>query len=432
MNKKLRRICAGTLALAALGAANSALANTWKQVGYDTSDAAVATGRYACVYQEFDDNGMPTGNIKSGNDIYTLNMNFPAFATTVGWKNSFIDKTHTCSLAAPGSVYFYNHDLLPEHDCGNLEYATLVLDGKEQERVTATGAYGNVEYRWSNWFWEKAEPYKIYQKKEVKFPGSSTWYTDDSYPMRYSGVNEKVTVTQPQVYIDTNTLPLVGDATGNEWLFNKSVQKLYQRYLTGSTIPVTVIDDITYENGLFTNGLLAEPKWVDAGYEQTPPYRMYQILSLDGYLMDGGTITIKTNGEPMVWQKPYIYRYTGGFAKPTITYTDYKIDFSTYNSADRTAAVVATVVLDGRKTTLPPVATGEYATFDFSEVRDDATATKYIKGVFTARVNQNGKVVVMRADLDYALPITSELNNVDWGYVTLNAVPQVTNGYLFP
>lgn len=438
MNKNLKKMCAGTLALSVLGAANGALANTWKQVGYDTSDNAVSTGRYACVYQEYDEYGIATGNVKSGFEIYTLNMNVPAFAKTVAWANSFVDRTHTCSLSSKGDYYFANHDLLPEHDCGNLEYANLVLDGKKQERVAATGAYGNVNYRWSNWFWEKAEPHKIYQKKEANF--GNGWYTDDSYPMRYSGQNEKVTVTQPQVYIDTNSLPLVGDATGNEGLFNKSVLKLYQRYLTGTTIPVTVIDDVTYtNNGLFTNGLLAEPKWVDAGYEQTPPYRMYQILSLDGYLMDGTNITIQTNDpeNPMVIAKPYIFRYTGGFAKPTITYTDYKIDLSTYDSVNRTAEVVATIVLDGNKTTLPPVATGEYATLDYAEAYDNATAIKYIEGTFTARVNQNGKVVVMKATLadivadGYRVYIDSVDNLVNWGYVNLYRVPQETNGYLW-
>ena len=432
MNKNFKKALAGSLALVTLGAANSAFANSWKQVGYDTSDNAVATGRYACVYQEFDNYGIPTGNIKSGVEIYTLNMNFPAFAETVEWKNSFFDKSHYCSLSQKGDFLFANHDLLPAHDCGNKEYATLVLDGKTQERVTATGAYGDVEYRWSNLFWEKAEPYKIYQKKEINLNG--TWYTDDTYPMRYSGKNEKVIVSQPQVYINESTLPLVGNATGKEILFNKSVEKLYQRSLTGTIIPVTVIDDVTFPNaGLFTNGLLAEPTWVDAGYEQTPPYRMYQILSLDGYLMDGTKMTIKTNDpeNPIVITKPYIYRYTGGFAKPTITYTDYKIDLSTYNPVDRTAAVVATIVLDGRKTTLAPVATGEYATFDYVEVLDNETATKKVDGKFTARVNENGKVVIKTADFEGTLPIFSTDNTVNWGTVQLYTGQQTTNGYLY-
>ena len=76
--------------------------------------------------------------------------------------------------------------------------------------------------------------------------------------MRYSGENEKVIVSQPQVYINEDSLPIRGtvnengvevlDATGYETLFNKSVEKLYQRTLTGTSIPVSVFDDVTYPN----------------------------------------------------------------------------------------------------------------------------------------------------------------------------------------
>lgn len=432
MNKNVKKVCAGTLMLSILGTTGAAFANEWIKVGYDTSDAAVATGRYACVYQEVDAYGIPTGNVKSGYEVYALNLGLQAFANTALWKNSFIDRSHYCSLSTSDSEFFYNHDRLGDHDCGNLEYATLVLDGEDQKRVTATGAYGDVEYRWTNWFWEKAEPYKIYQKKQANF-GDGNWYTDDTYPMRYSGENEKVVVSQPQVYINEDSLPMTGDVTGYEILFNKSVEKLYQRTLTGTSIPVSVFDDVTYPNaGLFTNGLTAEPTWVDAGYESEEPYRNYQILSLDGYLMDGSKIVIQTNDplNPIVITKPYIYRYTGGFAKPTITYTDYKIDLSSYNSVDRTAKVIATVVLDGVKTYTQKY-TGEYATFDYREVYDDKNEVKSVDGTFTARVNQNGKVVVMTANYLGQLPIDSENNAVNWGFVELYELPQATNFYLW-
>lgn len=447
MNKNVKKVCAGTLMLSILGTTGAAFANEWKKVGYDTSAAAVGTGRYACVYQEVDAYGIPTGNVKSGYEVYALNLGLQAFANSALWKNSFVDRTHFCSVSSynpddPTYSLFCNHDQLPAHDCGNLEYATLVLDGEDQKRVTATGAYGNVEYRWDNWFWEKAEPYKIYQKQKVNF-GDGNWYTDDTYPMRYSGENEKVIVSQPQVYINEDSLPIRGtvnengvevlDATGNETLFNKSVEKLYQRTLTGTSIPVSVFDDVTYPNaGLFTNGLTADATWVDAGYESEAPYRSYQILSLDGYLMDGSKIVIQTNdpANPIVITKPYIYRYTGGFAKPTITYTDYKIDLSSYNSVDRTAKVIATIVLDGVKTENTAY-TGEYATFNYREVYDDKNEVKSVEGTFTARVNQNGEVVVMTANYLGQLPINSVDNTVNWGFVNLSRLPQATNFYLW-
>ena len=426
MNKNVKKVCAGTLMLSILGTTGAAFANEWKKVGYDTSAAAVATGRYACVYQEVDAYGIPTGNVKSGYEVYALNLGLQAFANSALWKNSFIDKSHYCSLSMMGDYNFKNHDQLPAHDCGNLEYATLVLDGEDQKRFIATGAYGNVEYRWTNLYWEKEAPYKIYQQKEANF-GDGNWYSDPTYPTRYSGENEKVIISQPQVYIDQSTIPMTGDVTGYETLFNKSVAKLYQRTLTGTSIPVSVFDDVTYPNaGLFTNGVTADATWVDAGYESDAPYRYYQILSLDGYLMDGSKIVIQTNdpANPIVITKPYIYRYTGGFAKPTITYTDYRVDLSTYNSVDKTAKVSAAVVLDGVMTNRREY-TGDYATLSYKDNHDDKNDVKSIDAVFVARVNGDELVAKYLGQW----PMNFDVNQVNWGSLKLEKIPQYMNDY---
>ena len=329
MNKKVMRICAAAMAVICLLGATSVFAG-WKLAGYDVCDNAVATGRYACIYHEYDANGIFTGAVKVGEEIYTIGLDsiLPAYAQSVEWKVEFVDRTYTC--LSDSSDKYFNHEQLGDHACGNLQYARLYLDGKAQPRVAATGAFAKIEYKWVDLWWDMAAPYKIYQKLYANLPGLG-WYTDSSYPMQYSGVNENVKVESKQVYIVEADLPMVGDVTGYEALFNKGVRKLQQRKLTGTSIPVSVFDEIgeleiVDRAGLFTNGTLAEPKWIDAGHEAVYPFRKYQVLSLDGYLMDGTTIKIETNntcecGEAIcpnpkyvTIKKPYIYRYTGGYA----------------------------------------------------------------------------------------------------------------------
>ncbi len=335
MNKNVKKICAGILSLCLLVSATGALAAEWKKVGYDLSTAP----NFEVKYQQFDENGLYTGLSVQGADAEHYGLT--GYAKSVEWKDTVVDKTYTC--ANPGQ----DHNAVDCKVCGNRELGRLYLDGIAQSYYAPTGVMADVEERWVNSYWEKSAPYKIYQKKEVNLPGEG-WYTDATYPTRYSGVNEIVTVTADQVYVDINDVigwantPVVElgnsnnihnfcyekaylenraiDATGFEHMFD-NVRKLYQRRLVGSSIPVEVVDDTTFTYGLYSTDVVAEAKWVPAGYEAAYPYRYYEVLSLDGYVMDGGSITIHgdtVSDSPDLVEvrvdKPYIYRYTGACA----------------------------------------------------------------------------------------------------------------------
>ncbi len=205
------------------------------------------------------------------------------------------------------------------------------------ENGNPTGISFTPEERWVAVYWEKEEPHRIFQKQQLRFPGSE-WFASPQSSIRPSGFNEIVKHSEEQVFVDINQLIGWGEPGVNVWhaypgdcaerhdsrvieIENtkeqmeavKKVPKLYQKRLTGTYFPVTVVDDTDTAYGLVTGSEYATAEWVPGGYEPVYPYRLYYYLSLDGYVMDGTWMTIPgdaTFGLPTVrMQKPYIFRY---------------------------------------------------------------------------------------------------------------------------
>lgn len=336
MNKKFKRICAAILTLCVLGSATTAFAE-WRHAGYDLNSPD-----FAIQYQEFDEKGLWTGRMVKGAAAEAEGLK--GFPTTVEYKDSYPNATYYCAF--PNAI----HDAsTPAHFCGHENLTALYLDGNKVLTNWATGLKAGVEEKWENLYFEKAAPHKIVQKMYTNLPGKG-WTTSANHPRRYSGINEIVTVKAEQVYVDIdyiigNTVKTVIepgnsnnvhnfcyektaldarviDATGFATAFN-FVPKLYQKRLVGSIVPVEVVDNTTYTYGLYSKDEVAEAKWIVAGYEAAYPYREYAVLSLDGYVMDGGFVTIEGDDisvnpdlVDVKVQKPYIFKYTGGFGHP--------------------------------------------------------------------------------------------------------------------
>ncbi len=404
MLKILKRTLVVTLALSVLSV--SALANTWKVVDYDTSDWSLATGEIPIVYQELDVNGLPTGNYVSGSQIDALGLDLKVYATNVEWREAFFDRNYDVNYG------------------GNRIYARLFVDGKATERVAPTGGLADLQYQWVDYMWELEAPYKIHQKLYAYINGA--WVTDPdgipTYPTRYSGENADIVVSQPQVGVDMSGFAS-GDATGREYMFVDAISKVFEKRLTGPAFPSTLTSNsLTKVISTFVDGTTpATVTWVSAGYEVDAPYRVYEFLSADGYVMDG------TNGYPR------IFRYTGGYAKPSITYIDHKIDLAEFKAGPNTAPVIARVVHDGVATSVY-AKTGEYATLNIFPALNYDEAYKYADAELVARVNANGKVSVIKEPIKVRLPLSYLGGSLDieWGSVTVEVIPSMLNNFISP
>lgn len=309
MNKKFKRICAAILTLCVLGSATTAFAE-WRHAGYDLD------GDFEIQYQEFDEKGLFTGRMVKGAAAEAEGLK--GFPTTVEYKDSYPNAIYYCAFA--GQIHDAN---TPAHFCGHENLTGLYLDGNKVVANWATGLKAGVEEKWENLYFEKAAPHKIVQKMYTNLPNAG-WVTSVNHPTRYSGINDIVTVKSEQVYVDIeDVLGGAKDVVCVEpaWYdVFKNTKKLYQKRLVGSIVPVEVVDDTVGAYGLYSAEPCAKVEWIPAGYEGVYPYRVFEVLSIDGYVFDGSTITIKgddvTPLDDVVVKKPYIYRYNGAFAHP--------------------------------------------------------------------------------------------------------------------
>jgi hypothetical protein len=335
------------LATAMCLAAVSASASTWVIKDYDTS-SSTPLPTAPIVYQEFDDNGFPTGRVVSGLSAQAENLK--GFAD-VELKNSWIS------------------DVYP-----NAEYANLYADGNYTGRVFATGRDGSVpglvQYRDVDYMWEAAAPYKIYSIKQANLliNGKAQWFgtVEKNYPVQYTGRNASVTServaygfadyevtgtnkvsTVPSVikssYMDktayTALVGLTSDQLAPSTLPTKTVEvakdatilipRTYDLKLTGPSFDdngvqtaggkviygtkesnpskFNVSNLLTTITDVSGNLAYCDITWTKGAYEKAKPYRLYEYLTIDGVVMDGSAIG---NG----LYKPSIFRYTGAKA----------------------------------------------------------------------------------------------------------------------
>lgn len=353
MNKK-KTLCALAVAAIMCLSSVSALANTWQLKDYDTSSEALEQSmmqdKVAKIYAEYDDAGMPTGRVLSGDSVEANQIKDAYGNPLTGWAQaSLLDKW--IDKAYP-----------------NYSYVRLYADGNYTGVVFPTGAYGDCEYRWSNYMWDSST-HDIYQVLQAKLPNG--WYGGQDgavplYPTRNSGKKANVRVIRNQIGVDWSGIPAVVQVeTGMPEAFEEVIPRVYQETTYG---PVFNFDgSISSGNEfalaaparVYNGGDFAATTWVDAGFELEEPYRIYQILSADGYLADG------TMG------KPYIYRYTGGLASPNVTWVP--CGFTTGNE------LVVEKYVDGIKTGYTKNS-GVYGKIDYSVTVDNAAAMKYLNG----------------------------------------------------
>jgi len=159
----MKKLVAG-VAVAAIGISSAvgASALEWKVKRYDTTTierTAFNTFRVGIVYEQQDDNGLSTGVVVDKENAEAYGLKPYAVAT----------------FTAPSF----------EKAWPNREYVTLLADGVNTEQTLYTGAAENLEYRDAAYMWDLAAPHAVTTRKQAKIGG--TWYTDATYPTKYSG-----------------------------------------------------------------------------------------------------------------------------------------------------------------------------------------------------------------------------------------------------
>lgn len=344
MSGKIKAGFAAGIAAAMCLATVSASAAQWRIKDYDTSGGITPSA--PIVYQEFDDNGLPTGRVVSG--FSAQQEGLKGFAE-IELKDSWVS------------------DVYP-----NKEYAKLYADGNYTGRVFETGRDGTdlVQYRDVDFMWEAAAPYKIYSITQAKLTinGTAQWFgtVEKNYPVKYTNRNASVS-SERVAYgfgdyeiTGTNTVSLVPNVIKTSYMDNTAYTALsgvtaaQLAPKTAPSAPVQVSSDAviliprTYDlkltgpsfdsngnqiaNGKVLYGTkesdpakfnvsnllttLTDYKgdlaycditWTAGGFESAKPYKLYEYLTVDGVVLDGSAI-----GEGVY--KPCIFRYTGATA----------------------------------------------------------------------------------------------------------------------
>ncbi len=361
--KTARKAIASTLcAIFVLGVVGVSAA--WENAGYDISPAAVSSGEFAKIYNEFE-NSEWTGNTKK----------VVLGATDIAWK-------------AEGFEAAYPH----------AGYNRLYLEGNAQPITQYNGVFPQWETRFQDVFWEVKAPYSIYQRQQTNIPGRG-WSWDwgnpalgiaDSKVFFDSGKDAAVDVSYKKLgfanltldgievdaikdgakidamykasgynkqslndllkgtYANAEQALSAKDAKGNFVLTDDTIAKMIplveSKILTGPSIegdsgkkdlaelyvkyfgqgwswdPI-VRFNYSYIKDCQTIFVTPSISWTAQMYEwQDNPtsaikaYKYYQYLIVEGIAMDG-SIVVKDGVE---YKKPYIYRYTGGTATPSL------------------------------------------------------------------------------------------------------------------
>ena len=334
-----------------------------------------------------------------------------------------------------------------------------------------TGRQGKdvVEYRDSLFMWELSAPHKAYTRTQARF--ASGWYTDESYPVNYSGTNALVKATRPYYgfgdykVTGKNSVSLVPaalksyrDAQYASVSGGLTIDDINPHYnvvaydVTGLDIKIPRLFDLRLEGPTYNfDGTVAKPfglvkvasdsadwelpnyavanllttmndtlsgalnyadiTWTAGGFEVAPPHRTYQFMTVDGIVMDGSAIP----GTYPTLYKPYIYRYVGN-ANPEITWTPERVN--------QDGQVILRRFVNGTKDTNDITGlkdSGIYSNPQYVEVVDSKTASKYLTAVY--RFIYNGK--------EYCLDSQGNRFVVDW---SIDCATKVFDGstYLSP
>lgn len=352
MLTKIKKKAAVALAAAVCLSSVNAFAAQWCIKDYDTTNAMAGTKPVVpIVYQEFDDNGLPTGRVVSGKSAQAEGLKGYADAELA---NAWIS------------------DVYP-----NKEYINLYADGVYTGKVFATGRDGVdlVEYKDVDFMWEVSAPHKIYSitKAKLNINGKATWFgtVEKNYPVNYTGRNAEVTAERVafgfagyEIYAANKVVPvrdiienyykdaraytaMVGitkDEINPNRDYAKSINvtgrdlfipRTYDVKLTGPAFDaegnqikngmtiygssyakpgdMNIADIVGVCADTVTGALIgAELTWTPAGFEAAAPYKLYEYLTIDGVVMDGRYVY--TDAAGFNYYMPAIYRYTGATA----------------------------------------------------------------------------------------------------------------------
>ena len=191
----------------------------------------------------------------------------------------------------------------------------------------------------------------------------------------------------------------------------RSIQRYNSEFLTGpnyKTGGLQTIDTFNHYLGTqdmswYNPHLVMESNqfvsidWTDLYFEQSPDYKYYQLLIIDGVVMDGRLLeaaVLDKDGNVLVSEirLPYIFRYTGGTASPKV---EWKFSFV---EAAYPYAVYEEKFVNG-------VGTGELAhNGEFGKLVGEAIYN-YLTGKYEYRVWYNGVEYLMVVDnIDIPFP----------------------------
>lgn len=369
---KMKKLIAGVSALVAGIACATAVSAGWEIKGYDTSALIKESfNKYsvAIVYELYDNNGLSTGVVVSGKQasLYGLKpyaeASFSEPAFELAWPNREFIAVYADGVATGKFLYNGVSENL-EYRCPNYMWE-LAKPHRIYRRTQA----------WINNEWYTDTTYPVFYAGDVatvqaeykNYYGFGDWRIEDADGdgladgikywtpdivdgnpnlVQYMNTDDNIYYTtiigEDKIAVDALDAGAVTDLT---WASDIQIKKTFSLVVSGPQFNYdgTITpgnefacvysaadhkDSLTLHNfavpelvrNIYSHDgsqALCNIEWVDAGFEMAVPYRYYQILKLDGVLLDGSTV----KGEKL----PYVYRYIidadGNFATANLTST---------------------------------------------------------------------------------------------------------------
>ncbi len=344
-----------------VSSAVGASAFEWRVKGFNTSvveQTARDTYRVGVVYEQYDDNGLSTGLLAgpANAELYGLEpyavATFSQAMTEREWPNrqyvhlyanglntgkvfytgdkelvTYRDANYMWELSAPHAIMtrtqalfddgWYTSALYPVKFSGDYATVKAGFNNKfgfgEWEKVGDTIQYVPVtnipltEYAAfdTNVYYQVEENGDVFTLEGALEEGAVTNMTDCNAKVIIVPESFSLTVSGPEFNFDGTVTP------GNEFakvISAATADRNTLRNFGRDTLVSTCVDETVRT---------LKTEWVYGGYEDAFPCRHYEILKIDGVLMDGHAVTFQgdldNDGalESKTVKFPYIYRYIG-------------------------------------------------------------------------------------------------------------------------
>lgn len=381
----MKKMLVGVIAAAIAATCAVSASAAWKTTAYDTDKIINENGSYkaAVTYELYDDNGLTTGLVVKGQAAVAYGLEPYAKVTfsAPSFERAYPNKqyvriyadgvdtrrvmyngvnqeleyrwaNYVWELAAPNKIYqqkqalingvWYTDETYPEQFLGDV--------------ATVKAEYNNY---YGFGFWRVANG-KVVGYMPAKLQAYAPAVNANVYAYTLNNEGEKVN----EVVFENALLPgaitdltaykgLAVDAAGQ---YVVDVRKAFNLVVSGPKFEMdgsvlagnefakvcnaadynvdylanfNVAELVKYMTGYNKDGkevyATATAEWVDAGFECAAPYNCYQILKVDGVLLDGSYVG--------ALKLPYVFRYTGATANPVelITYDTPLVATTTLN-----------------------------------------------------------------------------------------------------